>query len=75
MQKIEESKKLLQTDRTNAKISVRFWFGSVLILLYKKPKILVWFSVANFNAPNQLNQTEIYYYIIFYIKYDIAPNQ
>ena len=52
VQKTNEPKKLLQTDRTDAKISVWFRFGSVSVLSYKKPKILVWFSVAISNRPN-----------------------
>ena len=59
VQKTDKLKKPLQTDRIAAKISVRFRFGSVL--LHKKPKILVRFSVADLNVPNR---TEIYYYII-----------
>ena len=69
--KPRNKKKPLQTDRTDAKISIQFQFGSVSILLYKKLKISVRFSVANFNTPNRPNRTEIYYYIIFYIKYII----
>ena len=38
----------------------KFQFGSVLVLLYKKPKISVRFSVANSNTPNWPNRTEIY---------------
>ena len=64
VQKIDEPKKPLQTDRTVAKISVS-------VLLYKKPKISVRFSVVDLNALNRSNQTKIYYYIIFYIKYII----
>ena len=63
MQKTKEPKKPLQTDQTNAKIAVRFQFGSVSVLLYKKPKIAVRFLVANFNEPNQ---TKILLYFILY---------
>ena len=49
----------------------KFRFGLVLILLNKKLKSSVRFSVANFNKLNRQNRTEIYYYIIIYIKYII----
>ena len=38
--------------------------SSVSVLLHKKLKILVRFSVTDLNASNRLNQIEIYYYII-----------
>ena len=60
VQKTEEPKKPIQTDRTDAKISVRFRFGSVSVLLNKKPTSSVRFSVSNLNNPNRPNRTEIY---------------
>ena len=65
-QKTEEPKKSLQIDRNRTEISIQFRFGSVSILLCKKPKSSVRFSVANFNTPNRPNRTKIYYYIILY---------
>ena len=57
VQKTDEPKKTFQTDLTDAKILAGFRFGLILVLLYKKPKISVRFSVANSNTPNRI---EIY---------------
>ena len=55
VQKTDEPKKPLQTDRTDAKFSVQFRFGSVSVLSYKKPIISVRFSVSISNRPNRPN--------------------
>ena len=61
VQKTDKSKKPLQTNRTDAKISVRFWFGSVWFWFYYIKNRKFWFGFRWQILIHQTNRTESKY--------------
>ena len=63
---VQKTDKPAENDRTVVKFSVRFRFGSVLVLNFLKPKIFGSVFGCRFDTLNRPNRTESYYNI-FYI--------